>query len=97
MRISVLSGNRPSPAGISSTGVVQGWPVRAPVVVSITPVDSHGHNLNDPAALQAAINDWCNGLAGAKGAEDGGNRDDPVHDWVIHPLVDGCTPSVIVE
>jgi hypothetical protein len=60
------------------------------------PVDSHGHDLNDPAAVQAAVDDWCDALADATGAEDGGNRDDPMHDWVIHPLIDGCTPPVII-
>src|SRR5262245_41391761 len=33
---------------------------------------------------------WCGMLKGAQEAEEGGNRDDPANDWVIHPLVDGC-------
>ncbi|MEA2959357.1 MAG: hypothetical protein QOJ58_5192 [Alphaproteobacteria bacterium] len=44
----------------------------------------------------APIDDWCRAIGDAKGAEDGGNRDDPAHGWVIHPLVDGCTPVIIV-
>lgn len=40
---------------------------------------------------------WCGMLKGAQDAEDGGNRDDPANDWVIHPLVDGCKgPPVIL-
>ena len=39
---------------------------------------------------------WCGMLKGAQDAEDGGNRDDPANDWVIHPLVDGCKPPPII-
>ena len=39
---------------------------------------------------------WCGMLKGAQDAEDAGNRDDPVNDWVIHPLVDGCKPPPII-
>ena len=39
---------------------------------------------------------WCGMLKGAEDAEDGGNRDDPANDWVIHPLVDGCKPPPII-
>jgi hypothetical protein len=39
---------------------------------------------------------WCGMLKGAQEAEEGGNRDDPANDWVIHPLVDGCKPPPII-
>jgi hypothetical protein len=39
---------------------------------------------------------WCEMLKGAQDAEEGGNRDDPSNDWVIHPLVDGCKPPPII-
>jgi hypothetical protein len=40
---------------------------------------------------------WCGALKGAEGAEDGGNRDNPEHDWGIHPAVDGCKkPDIIL-
>ena len=39
---------------------------------------------------------WCGMLKGAQDAEDGGSRDDPANDWVIHPLVDGCKPPPII-
>jgi hypothetical protein len=31
----------------------------------------------------------------AQDTEDGGNREDPSQNWVIHPLVDGCQTVVI--
>jgi hypothetical protein len=39
---------------------------------------------------------WCDALDGAKVAEDGGNRDDPQHDWGIHPSIDGCKGPIII-
>jgi hypothetical protein len=39
---------------------------------------------------------WCGMLKGAQDAEDGGNREDPANDWVIHPLVDGCKPPPVI-
>lgn len=39
---------------------------------------------------------WCDALKGAEDAEDGGSRDNPEHDWSIHPVVDGCKPPVII-
>lgn len=39
---------------------------------------------------------WCGALKDAADAEDGGSRDDPQHDWGIHPQVDGCKPPVII-
>lgn len=39
---------------------------------------------------------WCGMLKDAEDAEDGGSRNDPVNDWVIHPTVDGCKPPPII-
>jgi hypothetical protein len=39
---------------------------------------------------------WCGALKDAGDAQDGGSRDDPQHDWVIHPGIDGCKPPVII-
>lgn len=39
---------------------------------------------------------WCGALKDAEDAEDGGNQNDPQHDWGIHPQVDGCKPPVII-
>lgn len=39
---------------------------------------------------------WCGVLKDAQDAEDGGTRTDPAHDWVIHPLVDGCAPPPVI-
>lgn len=39
---------------------------------------------------------WCGMLKDAQDAEEGGNREDPANDWVIHPLVDGCKPPPVI-
>ncbi len=40
---------------------------------------------------------WCGALKDAEDAEEGGNRDNPEHDWGIHPDVDGCKkPDIIL-
>jgi len=39
---------------------------------------------------------WCEALKGAEQAEEGGNRDDPKHDWGIHPSIDGCEEPPII-
>lgn len=41
---------------------------------------------------------WCEALDDARDAVDGGNRENPEHDWGIHPTVDGCLaqPPVIL-
>jgi hypothetical protein len=67
-------------------------------------------NLNDPTIpqtpwppalhsvldVEAALQFWCSGVADADGAEQGGSHENPQNDWVIHPLIDGCNPVVIV-
>jgi hypothetical protein len=39
---------------------------------------------------------WCGMLKGAEDAENGGSKDNPQHDWGIHPTVDGCKPPDII-
>ncbi|MGA8029501.1 MAG: hypothetical protein WB992_20355 [Bryobacteraceae bacterium] len=60
------------------------------------PVLSDGTDLGDPASVSAAVDHWCKILAGATGAEEGGNRTDPANQWIVHPLLDGCQSDVIV-
>ena len=40
---------------------------------------------------------WCAQFKGAKDAQDNGSTTNPVHDWGIHPTVDGCNPPIIIE
>ncbi len=54
-----------------------------------------GLGLNTPDKVKAALDVWCRALDDAQDAEDGGNRDDPEQNWVVHPLVDGCTTVII--
>jgi hypothetical protein len=39
---------------------------------------------------------WCKSMGDAGSAETGGSRQNPQNDWVIHPIIDGCNPVVIV-
>jgi hypothetical protein len=52
--------------------------------------------LDDPIGVQAALDFWCKGITDAGAAEEGGSHEDPQNDWVIHPIIDGCNPVVIV-
>jgi hypothetical protein len=53
--------------------------------------------LNSDENLQKLKDFWCGMLQVAHAAEEGGSRDDPVNDWGIHPLVDGCKkPDIIL-
>lgn len=59
--------------------------------------DPESPDLSTPESTQAAIDLWCNGIKQAEEAEEGGSRDNPVNDWTIHPLIDGCEmPPVIL-
>lgn len=44
-----------------------------------------------PDAVRAARDFWCDAIGKAEEAEGGGSRDDPAQNWVVHPLVDGCS------
>jgi len=52
--------------------------------------------LDTPEKVERAIGVWCLSLRQAEDAEDGGNRDDPQNNWILHPLVDGCFRDVIL-
>jgi hypothetical protein len=52
--------------------------------------------LDTPEKVERAIGVWCLSLRQAEDAEDGGNRDDPQNNWVLHPLVDGCSRDIIL-
>jgi hypothetical protein len=89
-----------------------GWneihPVMACQVIGYLPAEGWaGFSYTDPQTQQvfptATPDDvlrlsefWCGVLKGATKAEDEGNRNDPSHAWVIHPLIDGCTPPPII-
>ena len=51
--------------------------------------------LDTPEKVERAIGVWCLALKQAEDAEEGGNRDDPLNYWVLHPLVDGCSRDII--
>lgn len=55
-----------------------------------------GLGLDTPDKVKTAVEVWCRALQDAEDAEDGGNRDDPVHDWTLHPVVDGCSGDIIL-
>ena len=79
-----------------------GWneihPVRAccKIGVSIPIGGEWPAGLRTDAEVQVTRDRWCRMLDDADDCEDGGNRDDPRHDWVIHPLVDGCRPPIVI-
>jgi hypothetical protein len=84
-----------------------GWneihPIRDCCVIGKTfiggpwPADlGNGLGLDDDAKVQATLDRWCRMLDDARDCEDGGSRDDPANDWILHPLVDGCRESVVI-
>jgi hypothetical protein len=56
----------------------------------------NGMPINTPDAVRAARDYWCDAIGKAEEAEDGGSRDDPAQNWVVHPLVDGCSIPIIL-
>jgi hypothetical protein len=52
--------------------------------------------LDTPEKVERAIGVWCLSLRQAEVAEEGGNRNDPQNNWVLHPLVDGCSRDIIL-
>jgi hypothetical protein len=52
--------------------------------------------LNDAAGVAAALGEWCSAIDQTGVIEQAGSRKNPQNDWVIHPLIDGCNPVVIV-
>ena len=52
--------------------------------------------LDTPEKVERAIGVWCLAISQAEDAEEDGNRDDPQNNWVLHPLVDGCSRDIIL-
>jgi hypothetical protein len=52
--------------------------------------------LGDENQVKQFRDSWCGAISDAEDAEDGGSRDDPQHDWGLHPTIDGCKPPVII-
>jgi hypothetical protein len=61
----------------------------------VWPALFNGMPIDTPDAVKAARDFWCDEIRKAEDAEDGGNRDDPAQNWVVHPLVDGCRTTII--
>jgi hypothetical protein len=69
----------------------------------IAKVADTGMKIGDPwpagfgtdAEVQAMKDRWCAMLDDARDCEEGGSRDNPAHDWILHPLVDGCREVII--
>jgi hypothetical protein len=54
-----------------------------------------GLGLDTPERVQEAVKAWCDEQKCAEDAEEGGNRNNPAHNWIIHPLIDGCQTVII--
>ncbi|HEV2805724.1 MAG TPA: hypothetical protein VGW57_12430 [Chthoniobacterales bacterium] len=54
-----------------------------------------GFGLDTDEKVKAAVEKWCDAIEDAEHCEDGGSRDDPAQNWIVHPLVDGCHNIVI--
>jgi hypothetical protein len=52
--------------------------------------------LDTLANVERAIGVWCLSVRQAEDAEGGGSRDNPEHNWVVHPLIDGCHKDIIL-
>jgi hypothetical protein len=52
-------------------------------------------DLGTVPGVERAIGMWCLAIRQAEDAEGGGSRDDPVNNWVVHPLIDGCRTVII--
>ena len=53
--------------------------------------------LDSITSFELLKNHWCAAFEAAEDAENKGNRTNPLHDWGIHPSVDGCKPPIIIE
>lgn len=60
------------------------------------PVTGAPMTLEDPANVELYRQKWCGVIRDGEKAEEEGSRDNPQHDWTIHPSVDGCKPPVII-
>jgi hypothetical protein len=55
-----------------------------------------GMGLDTPDKVKAVRARWCCAQSASDGAVKGGSTTDPVNNWVIHPVVDGCKKPVII-
>ena len=53
-------------------------------------------DFTDPTSAESYRQVWCGLIRDAEQPEEEGSRDDPRNDWVLHPLVDGCKPPIII-
>ena len=53
-----------------------------------------GLGLDSPGRIDEAVNFYCNSATEVILALEGGSREDPAQNWVIHPAIDGCTRLV---
>lgn len=53
-------------------------------------------SLDSLASFTSFQKHWCDAFEGCEEAEENGSRSNPVHDWGIHPSVDGCKPPDII-
>jgi hypothetical protein len=52
--------------------------------------------LDDPTIAQQFHDAWCAALTEANTVQAQGSFSDPANNWVIHPLIDGCKPPVVI-
>jgi hypothetical protein len=50
--------------------------------------------LETPDRIRTAVDFFCNSATQVILALEGGSREDPAQNWVIHPAIDGCTKLV---
>jgi hypothetical protein len=53
-----------------------------------------GFGLDTPDKIKTAVDFFCNNATEVILALEGGSRDDPAQNWVIHPAIDGCARLV---
>jgi hypothetical protein len=54
-----------------------------------------GLGLDTREKVEITLRFWCDAIKRVDEAEEAGNRDDPAQNWILHPLIDGCTKVVI--
>lgn len=70
-------------------------------IVSSISEDANGNwvwplGLDDPTIVKELHDTWCTALTNADSVQVQGSWKDPANNWVIHPLIDGCKPPVVI-
>lgn len=65
--------------------------------IVFNPETSQPMALNTPENVELYRQFLCGAIRDAENAEEGGSREDPKNDWVIHPLIDGCKPEEVID